>query len=49
VEEHAGSIYAENRRGGGARIRISLPVDEASREIIVSALPRRGEQRRERA
>ncbi len=49
VEEHAGGIQAENRQAGGARIRISLPVDEASREIMMSALPRRGEQRRERA
>ncbi len=49
VEEHAGSIRAENREEGGARIRISLPVDEASREAVMAQLPRRGETRRERA
>jgi nitrogen fixation/metabolism regulation signal transduction histidine kinase len=52
VEEHAGSIRAENRRSGGARIRIALPVDEASREVMLASMPRRGERgdrRRERA
>lgn len=49
VEEHAGSILAENRRHGGARIRIALPVDEGSREIMLASQPRRGEKRRERA
>jgi nitrogen fixation/metabolism regulation signal transduction histidine kinase len=52
VEEHAGSIRAENRHRGGARIRISLPVDEASRELMLASMPRRGERgdkRRERA
>ena len=52
VEEHAGSIRAENRASGGARIRIALPVDEASREAMLTSMPRRGEpgeKRRERA
>ncbi len=51
VEEHAGSIRAENRPSGGARIRISLPVDESGREAMLTSMPRRGERgdkRRER-
>jgi nitrogen fixation/metabolism regulation signal transduction histidine kinase len=49
VEEHAGTIQAENRKEGGAEIRIELPVDEAAREIMMTKLPGRAEIRRERA
>ncbi len=49
VEEHAGTIEAENREQGGAVIRIRLPVNEAAREAMSAMLPRRTERRRERA
>lgn len=49
VEEHAGTIEAENGSDGGAVIRIQLPVNEAAREAMLSVLPRRTEKRRERA
>ena len=49
VEEHVGSIRAENRREGGAAISIRLPVDEAAREALIARVPGRVEQRRERA
>jgi len=49
VEEHAGTIDAENRDEGGAIIRIKLPVNEAAREAMTAMLPGRVEQRRERA
>jgi nitrogen fixation/metabolism regulation signal transduction histidine kinase len=49
VEEHAGTIEAENREDGGAIIRIKLPVDESAREAMIAMLPGRTEQRRERA
>ncbi len=49
VEEHAGTIRAENREQGGAEIRIELPVDEAAREKMMTKLPGRAEIRRERA
>jgi len=49
VEEHAGTIEAENREDGGAIIRIKLPVDDSAREAIFAMLPGRTEQRRERA
>jgi nitrogen fixation/metabolism regulation signal transduction histidine kinase len=49
VEEHAGTIQAENRKQGGAEIRIELPVDEAAREKMMTKLPGRAEIRRERA
>jgi nitrogen fixation/metabolism regulation signal transduction histidine kinase len=49
VEEHAGTIDAENREEGGALIRIQLPVNEAAREAMAVLLPRRAEKRRERA
>jgi len=49
VEEHAGTIEAENGKKGGAIIRIHIPVNEAAREAMFAALPGRVEKRRERA
>ena len=49
VEEHAGTIEAENRDEGGALIRIQLPINEAARGQMIAKLPGRAEQRRERA
>ena len=47
VEEHGGHIEADNRAGGGAQVRIDLPLREAAAENAL----RRGslEPRRERA
>ena len=49
VEEHGGTIDAENLDAGGAVIRIQLPVNEAAREAMTAMLPSRGDKRRERA
>jgi nitrogen fixation/metabolism regulation signal transduction histidine kinase len=49
VEEHAGTIEAENLDDGGAVIRIQLPVNEAAREAMMAMLPGRGDIRREKA
>ena len=52
VEEHGGHIEADNAGGGGARVRILLPLDDAARETLATAMPRdarRPEPRRERA
>ena len=49
VEEHGGSIEAENREDGGASIRIILPVDDLARETMIAMMPGRAEKRRERA
>jgi nitrogen fixation/metabolism regulation signal transduction histidine kinase len=49
VEEHAGTIDAENRKEGGAQIRIQLPVNEIARGQMIAKLPGRAEKRRERA
>ncbi len=52
VEEHGGRIEADNARGGGARVRILLPLDDGARETLASATARdarRPEPRRERA
>jgi nitrogen fixation/metabolism regulation signal transduction histidine kinase len=49
VEEHAGTIRAENRDEGGAIIRITLPANEAAREAMIAMLPGRVDQRREKA
>jgi nitrogen fixation/metabolism regulation signal transduction histidine kinase len=49
VEEHAGTIAAENRDEGGALIRIQLPVNEAARSQMMATVPGRIEKRRERA
>lgn len=51
VEEHVGSIRAQNRSDGGAMISIRLPLDEAARELIIAKAkaPGRVENRREKA
>ncbi len=49
VEEHAGRIEAENRREGGARVRIELPLSEAARAALLAREPRYSDTRRERA
>ena len=52
VEEHGGRIEADNAQGGGARVRILLPLDDAARASFAAAMPReprRPEPRRERA
>ncbi len=47
VEEHGGRIEADNRRTGGARVRILLPLGENARSSM-GREPRKGENRRER-
>ncbi len=47
VEEHGGRIEADNRRTGGARVRILLPLNEAARGLT-GREPRKSEHRRER-
>jgi PAS domain S-box-containing protein len=47
VEEHGGRIEADNRRIGGARVRVLLPLGETGR-AFGSREPRRIENRRER-
>jgi nitrogen fixation/metabolism regulation signal transduction histidine kinase len=49
VEEHMGTIRAENRQDGGAMIRIRLPRTEGAREALITKGFSRSEQRRERA
>jgi len=47
VEEHGGRIEADNRRTGGARVRILLPLGDGGRSLGLRE-PRKSEQRRER-
>jgi nitrogen fixation/metabolism regulation signal transduction histidine kinase len=47
VEEHGGRIEADNRRSGGARVRILLPLGDSARSTGTRE-PRKGEHRRER-
>jgi nitrogen fixation/metabolism regulation signal transduction histidine kinase len=49
VEEHVGTILAENRKDGGAVISIRLPINEAAREAMIAKGTSRSEKRRERA
>jgi len=49
VEEHVGSIRAENRKDGGAMISIRLPVNDAARAQIIAKAPGRADKRREQA
>jgi len=49
VEEHMGSIRADNNTDGGAVINIRLPIHEAAREAVIAKSPGRTDKRRERA
>ena len=49
VEEHVGSIRAQNRSDGGAMISIRLPLNEAAREMMIARAPGRADKRREQA
>jgi nitrogen fixation/metabolism regulation signal transduction histidine kinase len=49
VEEHMGTIDARNGDDGGAVIRIQLPVNDRAREAMLTVLPGRAENRKERA
>ena len=48
VEEHMGTIRADNRKEGGALISIRLPMSEAAREAMIAKISGRSELRRER-
>lgn len=48
VEEHGGRIEADNAKGGGARVRVLLPLTEQARTNPAREA-RKGEMRRERA
>ena len=49
VEEHMGTIRAQNREDGGALVSVRLPLNEAGREAMLAKGSGRAEQRRERA
>jgi nitrogen fixation/metabolism regulation signal transduction histidine kinase len=49
IEEHGGYVEADNRAGGGAWVRIGLPLTETTRSQAARREPRRPEARRERA
>ncbi len=49
VDEHGGRIEAENRREGGARIHVELPIAGAARAVLAPREAWRGENRRELA
>jgi nitrogen fixation/metabolism regulation signal transduction histidine kinase len=49
VEEHGGHIQASNHAGGGAEIRIELPLDDTARDAMLPRISRKTEKRRERA
>jgi len=47
IDDHGGRIEAENRREGGALVRVMLPLHDRSRSLAARAA--RPESRRERA
>lgn len=47
VEEHVGTIVAQNRSDGGAMISIRLPLNEAAREKMIARTPQHADKRRE--
>jgi nitrogen fixation/metabolism regulation signal transduction histidine kinase len=49
VEEHGGHVEADNRVGGGARVRVELPLNESTGAHAAIREGRRPEPRRERA
>jgi signal transduction histidine kinase len=49
VEEHGGQVEAGNRKTGGARIRIDLPLSDKSGAEAGRSDPQRPESRRQRA
>jgi nitrogen fixation/metabolism regulation signal transduction histidine kinase len=49
VEEHGGHVEADNRAGGGARVRVELPLNESTGAHAAIREGRRPEPRRERA
>ena len=49
VEEHGGHVEADNRSGGGARVRIELPMNETGKARAAQREPRWAESRKERA
>jgi nitrogen fixation/metabolism regulation signal transduction histidine kinase len=49
VEEHGGRIEADNVKGGGARVRVLLPLTDHARAQPTTREPRKSEMRRERA
>jgi len=48
VEEHMGTIRADNRKEGGALISIRLPMNEAAREAMIAKISGHSELRRDR-
>ena len=49
VEEHVGTIRADNREQGGALVSVRLPLNEAAREAMIIRVPGRADRRRELA
>ena len=47
ADEHGGHVEVENLAGGGARVTVTLPLDDAAR--AAAGRERRNEKRRERA
>jgi nitrogen fixation/metabolism regulation signal transduction histidine kinase len=49
VEEHGGTVSAENRESGGARITVRLPIGESPKDSGTDSTSRSGDHRRKRA
>ena len=49
VEEHVGTIRADNREQGGALVSVRLPLNEKAREAMIIRVPGRADRRRELA